>query len=121
MCGIQSNEWELRILTKMSGMLVNERGTTSVYQSLLVKQDVLDTSTQEPYTRNEVHRLVGSGFGDNLRTGIKHLAPKIPSMAKGVLSHIEHPIAKGAHDVLSALGYGKTKHGNSHKINDHLL
>ena len=71
----QANEWELIILTKMSGMLVNERGTTSVYQSLLVKQDVLDTSTQEPYTRNEVHRLVGSGFFDRLWTGIKHLAP----------------------------------------------
>jgi hypothetical protein len=117
-----SNEWELIILTKMSGMLVNERGTTSVYQSLLVKQDVLDTSTQEPYTRNEVHRLVGGGFFDRLWTGIKHLAPKIPGIAKSVLGHFkdENPIANSAHNVLSALGYGKHK-GNNHKINDHLL
>jgi hypothetical protein len=118
----ETSEWELIILTKMSGMLVNERGTTSVYQGLLVKQDVLDTSTQDPYTRNEVHRLVGGNFFDRLWTGMKHLAPKIPSIAKSVLGHFkdENSIANSAHAALSALGYGKHK-GNNHKINDHLL
>ena len=61
-------------------------------------------------------------FFDRLWTGIKHLAPKIPGIAKSVLGHFkdENPIANSAHNVLSALGYGK-RGGNSHKINDHLL
>ena len=85
-----------------------ERGTCSQYQGLLVRQDILDTSTQEPYTMHDVKRLVGGGFFDNLWTGIKRLAPKIPGIAKSVLSHFkdENPIANSAHNVLSALGYG---------------
>ena len=116
------NQYELIVLTKNSGMLVLERGTASQYQGLLVKQDVLDTSTQEPYTMHDVKRLVGGGFFDNLWTGIKRLAPKIPGIAKSVLGHFkdENPLANSAHNVLSALGYGK-RGGNGKKIDDHLL
>ena len=115
-------QYELVILTKNSGMLVLERGTASQYQGLLVKQDVLDTSTQEPYTMHDVKRLVGGSIWDRLWTGIKHLAPKIPGIAKSVLGHFkdENPLANSAHNVLSALGYGK-RGGNSKTIDDHLL
>jgi hypothetical protein len=49
-----SGAYELCVITKNSGILVNERGATSVYLGLLTKQDVLSTSEQEPYKRSDV-------------------------------------------------------------------
>ena len=65
--------------------------------------------------------MIGGVFFDRLWTGIKHLAPKIPGIAKSALGHFkdENPIANSAHNVLSALGYGKR--GNGKRIDDHLL
>ena len=95
----QANEWELIALTKMSGMLISERGTTQIYQSLLVKQDVLDTSTQEPYTRNEVHRLVGGGFFDSWN--ILH-----SFLSNGI--HIDEIYTRWAFDELKYKDYDPT-------------
>ncbi|MFM7981230.1 MAG: hypothetical protein ACKPKO_18135, partial [Candidatus Fonsibacter sp.] len=57
-------------MTMNSGVVVNERGTSSTFLSLLTKRDVLDTVQQQPYTNYEVRRMVGGGFLDNLRSTI---------------------------------------------------
>jgi hypothetical protein len=119
-----SGNYELCIITKNSGILVNERGTTSVYLGLLTKQDVLSTSEQEPYKKSDVKRLIGGGWFDNLKSAFMNILPRLPSVAKSVLSHFkdDHHLAKSAHDVLDTLGYGKHKGRGNHKsIDDHIL
>jgi hypothetical protein len=120
----KAGDYELCIITKNSGILVNERGTTSVYLGLLTKQDVLSTSEQEPYKKSDVRRLIGGGWFDDLKSNFFKILPRLPSVAKSVLSHFrdDHHLAKTAHDVLDHLGYGKHKGKGNHKsIDDHLL
>ena len=64
------NEYELVIMVMNSGVFVNERGTSSTFLGLLTKQDVLDSLQQQPYNNNEVRRIVGGGFLDNIRSGL---------------------------------------------------
>jgi hypothetical protein len=98
---------EVVIITMNSGVFVNERGTSSTYTGILTKQDVLDASAQEPYGRAEVQRMVGGGFLDTLKSVAGKLLPKLPGLAKGILSQMEHPAAKKGAQVLGALGYAK--------------
>ena len=56
------NEYELIIMVMNSGVFVNERGTSSTFLGLLTKQDVLDSLQQQPYSSNEVRRMVGGGL-----------------------------------------------------------
>jgi hypothetical protein len=120
---IFANSYEVCIITKNSGVMVMNRGTTSTYLGLLTKSDVLATSEQEPYKRSDVKRLVGNGWFDSIKSAFMHIAPRIPSIAKSVLSHFkdDHHIAKTAHDVLDHLGYGKHSKGGSKKIDEHLM
>jgi hypothetical protein len=121
---LKAGNYELCVITKNSGILVNERGATSVYLGLLTKQDVLTTSEQEPYKRADVKRLIGGGWFDDLKTNFFKILPRLPSVAKSVLSHFrdDHHLAKTAHDVLDHLGYGKHKGKGNHKsIDDHLM
>ena len=50
------------------GVFVNEKGTNLTFLSLLTKQDVLDSLTQEAYSHSEIHRMVGGSFLDNVRS-----------------------------------------------------
>ncbi|MFM7987607.1 MAG: major capsid protein V20 domain-containing protein, partial [Candidatus Fonsibacter sp.] len=78
------NEYELVIMVMNSGVFVNERGTSSTFIGLLTKQDVLDALQQQPYSNNEVRRIVGGGFLDNIRSGLGWITSKLP-MVRGVL------------------------------------
>ena len=51
----------------VAGAVVNERGTSSTFLSLLTKQDALDALQQQPYSNSEIRRMVGGGFGSRLR------------------------------------------------------
>lgn len=106
---INANEYEICMITMNSGLMVNERGTTQVYTGLLTKQDVLDTDKQEPYTRSDVARMVGGGFFDTLKSIAGAILPKLPSLAKTVLSGVQHPLAQGVSGALGQMGYGKGK------------
>lgn len=107
----QSITPEIVLVTMNSGVFVNERGTSSVYTGILTKADVLDASSQEPYTRSDVARMVGGGFLDNLKSVAGKLLPKLPSVAKAVLGQVDNKYAKGASDVLGAMGFGKSGAG----------
>ena len=111
------------ILCKQSGLISLERGTCATYQSLLTRQQILDTSTQEPYRHSEIRRMVGGGIFDRIKTAFHHILPKIPGIAKSVLGHFqENPVARSAHQILENLGYGKHGgKGSKSKIQDHLM
>ena len=53
-----------------SGVFVNERGTSSTFLGLLNKQDLLDSLQKQTYSNNEVRRMVGRGFLENIRSGL---------------------------------------------------
>jgi hypothetical protein len=100
------DEYELVIMVMNSGVFVNERGTSSTFLGLLTKQDVLDALQQQPYSSNEVRRMVGGGFLDNIRSGLGWIQSKLPAV-RGVLENVPHQYAQTGANVLKALGYGK--------------
>jgi hypothetical protein len=101
-------DYELVIITMNSGLFVCERGTSSIYTAILTKDDVLQASSQQPYGRQEIKRIVGGGFLDSLKSLATSIVPKVLPVAKQLLSSSEHPVAKLATQGLSALGYGSS-------------
>ena len=100
------SQYELIVMPMNTGVFVNEKGTSSTFIALLTKEDVLQASAQEPYTKFEVKRMVGGGFLDALKSSMGWLSSKLPFIKQG-LGAIEHPLAQTGHNVLHALGYGK--------------
>ena len=94
-----------------SGVFVNERGTSSTFLSLLTKQDVLTTLSQEPYSNFEIKILVGGrSFMENLRSGLHWVREKANQYAtplKHTLAMMPNQYAQTGAAVLGALGYGK--------------
>jgi hypothetical protein len=58
------------IMPMLSGVFVNERGTSSTFISLLTKEDVIQASQQEPYTSYEIKRMIGGSFMDIHQIGL---------------------------------------------------
>ena len=101
---------ELSIITMQSGMFVCERGTSSIYTGILTKQDVLDTSRQDAYSKSEVARMVGGGLLDNLKSVGSKSMEHLPGVAKAVGEHL----VCGKGEVGAGLaGAGKKSKANS--------
>ena len=112
------NQWELFIIPMNSGIYAIERGVANLYTGLLTKTDVLETSEhQEPYTRGTIHRMVGGGFLDSLKSSLHWITSKLP-MVKQVLHNVPHPVAQTGAKVLDALGYGKVSKA---KLDDRIM
>jgi hypothetical protein len=118
---------ELCLLFLNSGVFVNQAGQSSVFTNLLTKSQVLDAQAlQEPTTRGELRRLVGSGFLSNLKhiakKAVKHLAPHVASFAKEQLSKSGHPLARMAEKGIEVAGYGMSAGGMSAgRMRKHLM
>jgi len=109
---------ELVLITMNSGVFVCDRGTSSVYEGLLSKQDVLDASMQPPYTSHDVQRLVGGSIHDKLKSAIGHVMHK-----KG--HHHAHRHHKHHEEIGGSLGAstsGGSMHHHHHtsKIHKHI-
>jgi len=114
---LDGSAYELVIIPMNTGVFVNEKGTSSTFIALLTKEDVIQASSQEPYTNFEVKRMVGGSFLSGLKSSLGWLSSKLP-FVKNALGSINHPYAQKGHDVLHALGYGKN--GNN-KLADRLM
>ena len=114
---LTGSDYELIIIPMNTGVFVNEKGTSSTFIALLTKEDVIQASSQEPYTNFEVKRMVGGSFLSGLKSSLGWLSSKLP-FVKNALGSINHPYAQKGHDVLHALGYGKN--GNN-KLADRLM
>ena len=114
---LAGSAYELVIIPMNTGVFVNEKGTSSTFIALLTKEDVIQASSQEPYTNFEVKRMVGGSFLSGLKSSLGWLSSKLP-FVKNALGSINHPYAQKGHDVLHALGYGKN--GNN-KLADRLM
>ena len=104
---------ELMIITQTSGVMVNEKGTCSTFLGLLTKSDVLEASTQQPYSKTKVKRLVGSGWMDNLKSVAGKVIESAPAIAQVVAPLAKDKLnsmgtaGKLASAGIGALGYGK--------------
>jgi hypothetical protein len=96
---------EIVIITMNSGVFVNERGTSAQFTGILDKQGVLDASSQQAYSMNEMKRIVGGSFLDT----IKSVASKVLPVVKAGLSAVNDPRAQAASQALGAMGYAKKK------------
>ena len=99
---------ELVVVTVNSGLFITERGTTSVMEAILTRQDVLDAAQQEPYSNQSVVRMIGGGFLDRLKTVAKDLLPKALPVAKAILGQVDNPMAKKGAELIGSLGYGRS-------------
>ncbi len=115
--GSAVKNWELVLITVNSGLFVCERGTSSSYTGILVRQDVLDVSSQQPQSRLSVKRMIGGGFNDTMASVTGKVGAKMPP-------------AKASSSVLNSLGYGRSGGGASgggmsggrrHKLDSKLL
>lgn len=106
-------DFELVLITINSGVMVTERGSTSIFTAVLDKQTVLDASQKEAYSGADVKRMVGGGFLDSLKAVAGKVLPKALPLAKSLLGNIDNPYAKAGSSVLGALGYGRSGGGRS--------
>ena len=119
----EATKWETFVIPMNSGIFVNERGTSSVYTALLTKADVLDASDQEHYSHGTIKRMVGGSMLNNLKSAMGWISSKLP-FVRNVLGKIDHPYAKVGHDVLKAVGYGKSgggASGGNNKLENRLM
>jgi hypothetical protein len=111
-----ANEWELVIIPMNSGVYAIERGVANLYTGLLTKSDVLEASeAQEPYTKATIHRMVGGGFLDTLKSSLGWITSKLP-MVKQVLQHTPRDYAQKGAKVLEAVGYSRHSEGKLENI-----
>jgi hypothetical protein len=108
-----SPKLELVLITMNSGVFVCERGTSSIFTGLLTKQDVLEASQQQPYTGNEIKRIVGGGWFDKLKSVAGQILPKALPVAKAILGQVDNPMAKQGAELLGSLGFGRSGGGSS--------
>ena len=108
-------EYELVVMLMNSGVFVNERGSSSLFTGILTKSDVLASSEQVPYSKQELKRMIGGGFFDTLKSGMKWVSSKLP-MVKNMLRAVPNEYAQKAADVLAAVGYGKPKNKLEHRV-----
>ena len=113
---------ELVCMTMNSGVFVCERGTSSTYTAILSKQDVLEASEQQGIPNTNVHRMVGSGFLDNLKSTFSHLFSGAKQFAPLIKTGLQlygktgdkySDIANTGANVLGSLGYGRSAGSSS--------
>ena len=120
---------ELNILTVTSGVMVLERGQSSIHLGLLTRQDAIDAANSDAIGFQGSQRLVGKGFFD----GIGSIFGKVKDFASnalGVAKQVSPLLKMGANalgkpeisNALSSVGLGKTGAGHysgnnlSHRI-----
>jgi hypothetical protein len=86
---------EIVTVTMDSGVFCCSSGSSNVYTGLLSREDVLNCSLTQPYTRHDASRLIGGSISDKISSAVGHVLYK-----KG-----HHKHHKEHHDIVgSGLG-----------------
>ena len=116
-----SSEYELVVLTISSGVLLCERGSSSSFIGMLIKEDVVSTAGEPDFiTHSHARKLVGGSFLGSLRNAAHWVGSKITPIKEFLKNHVDHPIANTAVRAAEALGYGMTGAGNHGKLQNRL-
>jgi hypothetical protein len=101
---------EILTVTMDSGSFVCSSGTSNVYTGLLSREDVLNTSLQQPYTRHDVARLVGGSLYDKMSSSVGE--------ALASRGHHKHHVQGGLGAAISAGSMGAAVSGG--KLHKHV-
>jgi hypothetical protein len=104
---------EILTVTMDSGSFVCSSGTSNVYTGLLSREDVLNTSLQQPYTRHDISRLVGGSLYDKMSSSVGHVLSH-----KG--HHRQHAGGSLGEAVSGGLGAAISGGAMHHKLSKHL-
>lgn len=92
------------------GLQINSKGSTSYFTALLKKDDVLQANEMDGH--NELNRMVGGAFFDNLKTVVKKAMQASPQVVNAICDVAQKiaPVAKGVADAMGSgvAGAGKT-------------
>jgi len=120
--GAVANEtaYQIVLVCVNSGIFVCEKGSSATYTGILTKEDVLNSSSGETYSRGDVRRLVGGGFFDSLGSMIAPLK-KVFNFVRPLLPMATHLPGVGkyagkADDFLKSVGLGAPSGGMSYPI-----
>lgn len=112
--GFAAGDLEIVVITLNSGLFVCEAGTSSIYTGILTRQDVLDASNQEAYSKSDANRMVGGGLLDNISSAAGYIKG-LPSVAKKVVDIASHPCSQAVIKKMSGSGK-KTKSATDNRF-----
>ena len=116
---VQQDNLEIQLSFQNPGAVILERGQCSVVQALLNKSSVLDCKQEDhQYNYNDVKRMVGGSFLDNLKVYANKGVHMLPHLARKGLEMIDNPYAKSAVDVMKNFGVGNGRSGG--RLSKHL-
>ena len=107
---------EIVTVTMDSGVFCCSSGSSNVYTGLLSREDVLNCSLTQPYTRHDAERLIGGSISDKISSAIGHVLHK-----KG-----HHKHHKEHHDIVGGSLGSAVSGGNimashhHHKLHKHV-
>ena len=113
---INAGDYELICVFVNSGIVVSSLGSTSVYQGLLTKQDVLDATTKPTVNQGEYKRMYGAGWWNGLKSAVSTAVAAAPVLAKAA------PHLMSAYKAATGSGRaaGMQAHGRSGSGSDKL-
>ena len=104
---------EILTVTMDSGSFVCSSGTSNVYTGLLSREDVLNTSLQQPYTRHDISRLVGGSLYDKMSSSVGE--------ALASRGHHRHHAGGSLGEAISGgLGSAISGGASHHKLSKHV-
>ena len=106
--GIADGTYELICVFVNSGLIVSSLGSTSVYQGLLTKQDVLDATTKPPVNQGEYKRMYGAGWWSGIKSAVSTAIAAAPLIAKVA------PHALGIYKAVSGSGMASGRSGSGY-------
>jgi hypothetical protein len=109
---------EMQLTFQNPGAVILERGQCSVVTALLNKSSVLECKTEEAdYNGNDVGRMVGGNFLDNIGAFAKSKIHFLPKLAKLGLQQLDNnPYANTAVKVMDAVGLGRSGGRNRQRM-----
>lgn len=111
--GITMVNPQLTLVFLYEGLFESSNGVSQMINNgVLSKQMVLDTITsQNPISTEEYELIGGKGLWSSIKSFAKKVIPSVKKMlpvAKDVLKHVDHDVARKAVGLLDNAGYGVT-------------
>ena len=105
---INANDYELFCTFVNSGIIVTSLGSTSVYQGLLCKKDVLDVASKPAVNAGEYARMYGGAWYSGIKSAVSGalaLAPKVLAAAPHLVNAYKSLTAGAGRAAGYASGY----------------
>lgn len=109
--------YELVCVFVNSGIIVSSLGSTSVYQGLLTKEDVLTATTKAVVNQGEYKRMYGAGWWDGIKSAVSTAIKVAPHAINAYKAFSGGATQYGAGMAAGRTGSGRAS-GSSDKLKD---